>query len=634
MGASLQCAGTLSIFPRMALTSGELQAGFLIDECLIEPPKNRIVRGGAEAHVEPRVMDVLVCLAEHAGEVVSRETLNQRVWGNLVVTDQALTNCISELRQHLGDDRAAHRIIETIPKRGYRLASPVRFVEAAPPDIEPVQTAKSFPRRGHWLLAAAVLLGAMLLGINVWRERVSAPELTSVVVLQFENAAGDESLDYLGLALPDEISTLLTQSRGLAVRPLGYIATDNPIAAARERHVDHIVSGRYYLENDAQLSLAIEAQNVSEERVIWRTRISAPVGNLLAMRGRISEGIREGLLPALGARSLPALGASPTDGEAYQLYLRSLAIPQQPNQSERAIEMLERVVKLEPAFAPAWHELGLRYYAYGTWWGGANPARQRSLAAHRRALELDPQLIAAARSIVTHRTETADLEGAYREARELLRHFGSNADTHFALSYVYRYGGLLGDAQRQCELARASDPLDPGLRSCAYSYLYAGKLPPVMAYLELDEGTYFVNWGTVLYNLRTGDRIAALRATRQAADDETRQLMEPCLEGKRGAVLDKNVAAFVENWQDTGDPEALYALAPMLIYCGRPQEALRFVERSVDLSFCAFPALDLDPIWAPVRSDPEFQRIRTKAMACHERFRSAIQAYDAEASNQ
>src|ERR1044072_967279 len=121
--------------------------------------------------------------------------------------------------------------------------------------------------------------------------------------------------------------------------------------------------------------------------------------------------------------------------------------------------MLERVVKLEPAFAPAWHELGVRYYAYGTWWGGADPARQRSLAAHRRALELDPHLLAAAKSIVTHRTETADLDGAYREARELLRHFGSNADTHFALSYVYRYGGLLEDAQRQGGFGRGSDPL-------------------------------------------------------------------------------------------------------------------------------------------------------------------------------
>ena len=59
----------------------------------------------------------------------------------------------------------------------------------------------------------------------------------------------------------------------------------------------------------------------------------------------------------------------------------------------------------------------------------------------------------------------------------------------------------------------------------------------------------------------------------------------------------------------------------MLVFCGRPQDALRFVERGVDGNYCSYPALDLDPIWAGLRSDPEFQRIRVKAMACHERFR-------------
>jgi hypothetical protein len=60
---------------------------------------------------------------------------------------------------------------------------------------------------------------------------------------------------------------------------------------------------------------------------------------------------------------------------------------------------------------------------------------------------------------------------------------------------------------------------------------------------------------------------------------------------------------------------------------------LGFVERSVDMTFCSFPAVDLDPIWAPVRQDPGFQRIRAKAMACHERFREAVAAVDREASN-
>jgi hypothetical protein len=108
--------------------------------------------------------------------------------------------------------------------------------------------------------------------------------------------------------------------------------------------------------------------------------------------------------------------------------------------------------------------------------------------------------------------------------------------------------------------------------------------------------------------------------------------MEPCLEGVRGPALDGPVAEFVAYWQRNFDYEAPYAVAPMLLYCGRPQDALRFLERAVDGSFCSFPAFDLDPMWASLRSEPEFQRIRSKGIACHDRFRAAVDAYDAAAA--
>jgi len=616
---------------RMAFTRQELQAGFRIGECLIEPRQNRIVRGEAEVRVEPRVMDVLVCLAERAGEVVSRETLNEQVWGNVIVTDQAVTNCISELRHHLGDDRSAHRVIETIPKRGYCLMAPV--ITASPQLPAPQASQPATPGR-RWPVAAGLLVvGTFLLGAWWWSRISAAPTLTSVAVLRFENAAGDETLDYLALALPDEFATLLTQSQGLAVRPFGYVDGSNPLVSARERGVDHVVSGRYYLEDNGQLALAVEAQHVRQERVVWRSRISVPAGDLLAMRGRMAEGVRQGLLPALGARAVATSGSTPAHDEAYQLYLRSLAIPQQPKATERAIETLERVVTLEPTFAPAWDALGVRYYASGTWFTGAAPARQKSLAAHRRALELDPDLISAARQIVTYRTETGDLEGAYQDARRLLEHFGPRADTHFAISYVYRYGGLLEESQRHCELALDRDPQDPGLRSCGYAYLYGGKLSRVMDFFRLDEGSYFVHWATVLYQLRLDGREAALQVVRQAADEPIKRLMQPCLEGVQGAALDAPVAEYIQHWQRSDDPETAYAIAPVLVYCGRPQEALRFVERGVDGNYCSYPALDLDPIWDGLRSAREFQRIRIKAKTCHERFRHMVEAYDASSNH-
>src|SRR5688572_768167 len=214
----------------MPFTRQQLQAGFRVGDCLIEPRQNRIVRRDAEVRLEPRVMDVLVCLAARAGEVVSRDTLNEEVWGHIVVTDQAVTNCISELRHHLTDGAS---LIETIPKRGYRLAAPVQLAQVASLEDRSRSPASPSMARGRPLFVTGLLLlGAVVVGVAWWwGTRASAPALTSVAVLRSENAAGDETLDYLALALPDEFATLLTQSRGLAVRPLGYVDGDEPIAA-------------------------------------------------------------------------------------------------------------------------------------------------------------------------------------------------------------------------------------------------------------------------------------------------------------------------------------------------------------------------------------------------------------------
>lgn len=613
----------------MAHPLQDLQSGFRIGEYLVEPRHNRIVRGGAEVHLEPRVMDVLVCLASHAGEVVSRDTLNETVWRDVVVTDQAVTNCISELRDHLGDDRTTNRVIETIPKRGYRLVAPVTLATPAPAQTPEAATAPPpAPRSRRWLVAAVLATFVALGGFAWWRASISPPVLTSVAVVRFTNAASDESLDYLGLAMPDEIATLLTQSRQLAVRPLAFVDAEDPLAAARKRRVGHIVTGRYYLEDDKQLSLAIEAQEVAEERVVWRTRITTPANDLRAMRSRIAEAVERGLLPALGAHAVKTKSSSPAHDEAYQLYLRAIALPQQPKLTEKAIELLERAVTLEPTFAPAWDELGIRYYASGTWFKGRDEARQKSLAAHRKALELDPELLSAARQVVNFRTEAGDLAVAYQEARKLFEHFGPGPETHFTLGYVYRYGGMLEESQRHCELALDRDPQDPRMRSCGYAYLYGGNLTRPMEFFKLDEGSYFVEWATVLYLLRQKDDAAALPIVHRAADELIKQLMEPCLQGVRGAPLDGIVAEYVKHWEVSNDPETQYALAAPLVYCGRPREALQFIERGIEMGYCSFPLLDLDPVWKELHDDPEFQRLRTKGMACHEEFRRAVAAYE------
>lgn len=610
----------------MAFNRRDLQAGFRLNHCLVQPLQNRIVCDNEEpVHVEPRVMEVLVCLAEHASDVVSREVLNKQVWGNTIVTDQAVTNCISELRQLLGDKRSAHRIIETIPKRGYRLVAPIELADRQPPPDHPASVADLASAGRKTAVMAAGLLVLVLLAITWSLNNDKDPELKSIAVTPFENAAADDSLDYLAFALPDEIATLLTRSPTLAVRPSGYLTTDDALAEARQRRVSVVVSGRFYLEDGDQITVAVEAQEASQARVLWRARLTVPASDLLHLRERLTERVRAGLLPALGADD-PDHGPTPVNDDAYRLYLHSLAMPYQPQPNVRAIDMLEQVVALDPGFALAWVALGRRYYDHGTYGPGGQQARLQAVTALRKSLELDPDLIPAAEQLITALTEAGDLVAAHRDAAQLVAKFDASTEAHAALAYVYRFAGALDSAQRHCELALQRDPHRPLLRSCAYSFLYDGKLSRVMAFLNLDEGSYFSQWGTVLYHLRRQDNASALSIARQAAPDATRQLMEPCLEGKRDSTLDEAAATFVQYWQRHDDPEARYAVAPMLSYCGYTDAALTFLQQAVDGKFCAYPALDRDPVWADLRDNPQFQRIRDDAIACHQQFLQAIAA--------
>ncbi len=120
----------------------DLDRGFRLDDWEVFPLQGIIQQGGHRVHVEPKVMDVLLCLARHPGEVVTRDRLLAEVWNGVVVTDDVVTRCISELRTVLRDTGRDRRFIRTVPKRGYGLLMPVAPLEAAAP---PAQAAGSTP---------------------------------------------------------------------------------------------------------------------------------------------------------------------------------------------------------------------------------------------------------------------------------------------------------------------------------------------------------------------------------------------------------------------------------------------------------------------------------------------------------
>jgi serine/threonine protein kinase len=104
-------------------------SGFRVGEWLVRPDLNLIERSGEERSLKPKVIEVLVYLAEHAGEVLHKDRLIQAVWPDAFVTDDVLKQAIFQLRKALGDDSKEARYIQTIAKRGYCLIAEVRFPE-------------------------------------------------------------------------------------------------------------------------------------------------------------------------------------------------------------------------------------------------------------------------------------------------------------------------------------------------------------------------------------------------------------------------------------------------------------------------------------------------------------------------
>ncbi len=125
-------------FEKPVVTGGP----FLLGEWLVEPSLNRLSRGDTMIQLELKVMDVLVCLAEQAGELVPRREIVDRVWATEFIADNTLTHAITELRNAFGDDARNSSFIETIYRRGYRL---IASVEAVVSDVPGISKVARFP---------------------------------------------------------------------------------------------------------------------------------------------------------------------------------------------------------------------------------------------------------------------------------------------------------------------------------------------------------------------------------------------------------------------------------------------------------------------------------------------------------
>jgi DNA-binding winged helix-turn-helix (wHTH) protein len=113
---------------------------FHVGDWFVEPAIGRLSRGSREAHLEPKVMQVLQCLAHNAGELVPKREITDAVWQVEYITDNRLNRAIADLRRALEDSAANPRFVETIPTMGYRLVAPVAVDQPTRADDGPAES--------------------------------------------------------------------------------------------------------------------------------------------------------------------------------------------------------------------------------------------------------------------------------------------------------------------------------------------------------------------------------------------------------------------------------------------------------------------------------------------------------------
>jgi tetratricopeptide (TPR) repeat protein len=372
--------------------------------------------------------------------------------------------------------------------------------------------------------------------------------------------------------------------------------------------------------------VTLEAVDGVNDKLIWQANLTAPADDLIKLRSMMTAEVSQGLLPAIGmAGGQLAEGTRPHDPAAYSLYLHSLALPHDPAPNKDAIVVLEHVVQSDPNYAPAWEELGLRYYYDSQYSDGDEQMFQKSNQAFETAVALDPNRVVSAGQLITHSVERGELGKAYQSAQALVKRLPDNAQAHFVMGYVYRYAGMLEQATQECNKALALDPGNYTFRSCAWTFMESGNTKRAADFIKLDAGSEWAAYVTPSLLLREGNVDEAREAVTKmpTAPRYHRDLLESCL-GIRPYLEAQQMAHVAETTTPAvPDAELLYYQGALFADCGLEPAALRMLQAAIDQNYCAYSNLQLDPMLRKLRSDPGFGKLLKSAKGCQNRILGA-----------
>jgi len=553
---------------------------FRVGPWLVEEDTCVLSRGDEKRHIRPLLLGLLRSLAERPGQVVAKDEILERVWPGSYVSESALTRAMAELRQLLEDPSDAPLMIETIPRRGYRLIAPVEGIGTAPE-----------PR---------------------------------LAVLPFANLNHDPEQDYFAEGISDALITELGSIPGLRVisrqSVLRYKGSGKSLPEiAHELKVGVVVEGTALRAAD-RVRINAQLVQADPEQHLWARAYEGPIDDILALQGRVARAIAESVHAVLTPADLARLSRPRTaKPEAHLAYLKGrYHLGQWTRESiARGFEFLRQATVIDPDYAAPYAQLAEGLAVLGYW--GHIPFKRAyadAKAAASRALEIDDGL-GDAHAIFGFVCWLLDWDPE-RGEREMRRAVALSPSSQVAHLIYAKYLATMRSRPDEClheaALGLELDPLSVNTNfSWAYALAFAGEYDRARAHaagtLELFPDAlhawYVLGWA----ELGRGQHAASVAAFEKAAalspDPISLAYLAHAL-GRSGQS--RRARAVLEDLRARRETEDVAEFAYLLVYCGLGELDLAF--DSLELCYAEHDSrlfwLQVVPCFAPLRGDARF----------------------------
>lgn len=480
-----------------------LSHGFVLGPYRVRPRQEQIQGPEGTQHLEPKVMQVLVTLAENAQRPVSRDQLLETVWAGTVVGDEVVSRAISLLRGYLEDERKNPRFIRTIPKTGYELIHPVFPLDAEVPGILPageapkataqhdaaesqlpIASASGKRRLGLWAVGLALVLIAAWSLLSL---RETAQPSATVAVLPFKLNGDADGLPYVREGLADYLINRLSQASNLRVvaKRSSFANFDTTIDARGLGSLlgaDYIIDGTLSEGPGKRLNATlylVETESGTNRAAAQLEWTSTDIPGLQQATLELATDALSKVLPV--RFDVEVQPPEPVNQAAYRAYLEAKYQWSLRGEARigRAIELLRETVRLEPGFAEGHLALAQAlaiepFYTDQSVDAGFREARVYAAQASRLNPALKPDTDALKGFMLKQEWRWQE---ALDQLEQALRADPDNLMAHYWYSTLLSSLGRFEDALVHIESAQHLDPVSPFLNDrLAVAYMWQGNM--------------------------------------------------------------------------------------------------------------------------------------------------------------